>query len=106
MSPPTSPPPEPETPPAAADVTRAGFVLLALLPALVGIFGIGNVVIGRIGRGVAQLILSVFTVSGCLLGWIAMPCACVGLPLYFALLAWTAVDALMTDRDARGRPLR
>ena len=98
--------PPPASLPPTADWTRASYVLLALLPALLGVFGIGNVLIGRLAVGVVQLVLSVFTISGCAFGSLAFPCACVGVPLYLALLAWTAVEVVVVERDALGRRLR
>ena len=53
-------------PDASAPLTqtaRSTYLLLALLPAFVGIFGIHNIVAGYVGRGVFQLVLSLFTVG-------------------------------------------
>jgi len=104
-------PPSPAAPPltslaTTSDWTRTNYVLLALLPAFLGVFGIGNVLIGRVAVGIVQLVLSIFTISGCAFGSLAFPCACVGVPLYVALLVWTVVEVVVVETDARGRRLR
>ena len=93
-------------PDASAPLTqtaRSTYLLLALLPAFVGIFGIHNIVAGYVGRGVFQLVLSLFTVSGCCSGLGAPPCLCLGLPLWLGMFVWTLVEALTVRSDARGR---
>jgi hypothetical protein len=93
-------------PDASAPLTqtaRSTYLLLALLPAFVGIFGIHNIVAGYVGRGVFQLVLSLFTVSGCCIGLGAPPCLCLGLPLWLGMFVWTLVEALTVRSDARGR---
>ncbi len=82
---------------------RSTYVLLALLPAFVGVFGIHNVVAGYVGRGVAQLVLSLFTVSGCCVGIGAPPCLCLGVPLWIGMFAWSLGEAINVRCDARGR---
>lgn len=118
VPPPTSPAPLPPALPLSpaalpltslattSDWTRTNYVLLALLPAFLGVFGIGNVLIGRLAVGIVQLVLSIFTISGCAFGSLAFPCACVGVPLYLALLVWTVVEVVVVETDARGRRLR
>lgn len=89
------------TPPA---ISRSMFILLALLPAFVGIFGIHNIVAGYIARGVVQLVLSFLTL-GSVFGGIALPlCCCIGIPLWPVLFVWTLVEVIVVVRDARGVP--
>jgi hypothetical protein len=94
--------------PAAAEapLRRSTYVLLALLPAFFGVFGVHNVVAGFIGRGIAQLVLSLFTLGG-LAGGLAFPpsCCCFGLPMYLGLLVWIVLEAATQATDARGRPM-
>ena len=93
-------------PDASAPLTqtaRSTYLLLALLPAFVGIFGIHNIVAGYVGRGVFQLVLSLVTVCGCCIGLGAPPCLCLGLPLWLGMFVWTLVEALTVRSDARGR---
>ncbi len=92
----TSPQPSPQP------IARSMFVLLGLLPALVGIFGIHNIVAGYIARGVVQLVLSLLTI-GTLVGGAALPlCCCLGVPLWPVLFVWTLVEVIVVVRDARG----
>jgi hypothetical protein len=85
-----------------AACTRPAYILLALLPALVGIFGVHNIVAGYTGRGIAQLVLSIFTLGGLAFAAVAPPCCCIGLPLWLVLVVWTLVDVATVTRDARG----
>jgi hypothetical protein len=90
------------TAPSPPAISRGMFVLLGLLPAFVGIFGIHNLVAGYIARGVVQLVLSVLTV-GSVLGTIALPlCCCIGIPLWPVLFVWTLIEVIVVVRDARG----
>lgn len=105
--PPTNPPaqqPEPRS-----TCSRQAFVLLAVLPPLVGIFGLHNLAAGYTGRGVIQLVLSIFTLGGPLgiaVGMFALPCCCCfGVPLWPALVAWVLIEVATVRRDARGAPI-
>jgi hypothetical protein len=90
------------TTPTPAAISRSMFILLALLPAFVGIFGIHNIVAGYIGRGVVQLVLSFLTL-GSVFGGIALPlCCCIGIPLWPVLFVWTLIEVIVVVRDARG----
>ncbi|MCE2881473.1 MAG: DUF4339 domain-containing protein [Planctomycetaceae bacterium] len=101
--PPTEPPPEHlRGPPPRSKVARSTYILLALLPALVGVFGAHNVVAGHIARGVVQLVLSAFTIGGVLSGIVFPLCCCVGVPLYAGMYVWVIVEAIVVTRDARG----
>jgi hypothetical protein len=92
------------TAPTPAAISRSMFILLALLPALIGIFGIHNIVAGYIARGVVQLVLSLLTL-GSVLGTIVLPlCCCIGIPLWPVLFVWTLIEVILVVRDARGVP--
>lgn len=109
------PPPTPPTAPPAASLaapapteaacSRATYILLGLLPAFFGIFGVHNIVAGY-SRGIVQLVLSLATFGGVFGLVIAPPCCCIGVPVWFALFAWTLVDVLTVTRDARGVAMR
>ncbi|MBI1303572.1 MAG: hypothetical protein GC172_07265 [Phycisphaera sp.] len=87
------------TPPA---ISRGLFVLLALLPAFVGIFGIHNLVAGYVARGTVQLVLSFLTL-GSIFGTTVLPlCCCIGIPLWPVLFVWTLIEVIVVVRDARG----
>ena len=103
-TPPTSPPPPGamSSLPAAAACSRTTYVLLGLLPALAGIFGIHNLVAGYVARGVIQLVLSVSALGGVAGLVFAGPCCCVGIPMWVVLLAWTIVEVLTVKQDAAG----
>lgn len=104
-SPPTSPAAIAPQSVAPAPVGRAVYVLLAILPAFFGVFGIHNVVAGYTTKGVIQLVLSLATLGGCVLGAIAPPCFCLTGPLWLVLFVWTICEAVTVTRDARGNPM-
>lgn len=82
--------------------SRTVYVLLAILPAFLGIFGIHNLVAGYFSRGIVMLVLSVFTFMGaCMV--VAPPCLCLGLPLWLVLFVLSVVEAITVTSDARGR---
>ncbi len=90
------------TAPTLPAISRSMFILLALLPAFVGIFGIHNIVAGYIARGVVQLVLSFLTL-GSVFGGIVLPlCCCIGIPLWPVLFVWTLIEVIVVVRDARG----
>jgi hypothetical protein len=82
---------------------RSSFILLALLPAIVGIFGIHNVVAGYTARGVVQLVLSLLVIGGVIGIAITGPCCCIGVPVYLVLWVWVIIEAVTITRDAAGR---
>jgi hypothetical protein len=82
---------------------RSSYVLLGILPSIAGIFGIHNVVAGYIGRGITQLVLSLFTLGGCFATFVGTPCLCLSIPLWIALFAWTLAEVTLVRVDARGR---
>lgn len=88
-----------------ADLSRATYVLMAILPSFIGIFGAHNLAAGFIGRGVAAVLLSVLTFGGlaCLM---APPCACLAVPVWIVLFAVSVWEAFTVRCDARGRPFR
>jgi hypothetical protein len=106
-TPPTTPPVGAQSapPPSEAACARSTYILLALLPAFVGIFGIHNIVAGH-PRGIVQLVLSLATFGGVIGLAIAAPCCCVGVPVWLALFAWTLIDVLTVTTDARGATMR
>ncbi len=82
--------------------SRTVYVLLAILPAFLGIFGIHNLVAGYFSRGIVMLVLSVFTFMGaCMV--VAPPCLCLGIPLWIVLFVLSVVEAITVTSDARGR---
>lgn len=106
-TPPTTPPATPliEPVPTQASCSRATYILLALLPAFFGIFGIHNIVAGY-PRGIAQLVLSLATFGGVLGLFVAMPCCCFGVPIWLVLFVWSLIDAVTVTRDAKGVLMR
>ena len=92
----------------ASPVSRTAYILLGLLPFLLAsIGGIHNLVAGRTGAGIAQLLLCVIGIwgFGCIglatngLGW------CLSVPAWFGLLVWTIVDVSTVTTDGTGRRL-
>lgn len=67
---------------------RSNFRLLGIF---LGFFGIHNFYAGYIGKGIAQLLLTVFG------GYFCFPLA--------AVWIWAIVEAIIVDREKNGRPL-
>ena len=82
--------------------SRPVYVLLALLPPFIGVFGLHNIVAGYTTRGVVMLILSLTTVLG--IGCIAFPCTCVSVPIWIVLFTLSLIEAITVTADAQGRP--
>jgi len=107
-TPPVEPPSPRSSEPTAAqsDTSRAAYVLLALLPPFIGIFGVHNIVAGFTTRGIVQLLLSFVVFSGTCCCCFAPPCACFSVPLWIVLFTMSAYEALTVRADGRGRVLR
>jgi hypothetical protein len=85
---------------------RSSFILLALLPAIVGVFGIHNIVAGYTARGVVQLVLSLLVIGGVIGIAITGPCCCFGVPVYLVLWVWVIIEAVTITRDSTGRVMQ
>lgn len=85
---------------------RSTFILLALLPAIAGVFGIHNVVAGHTARGVVQLVLSLLVIGGVIGIAITGPCCCFGVPVYLVLWVWVVIEAVTVTRDGAGRVMQ
>ena len=92
--------------PNGAACSRVTYILLGLLPAFVGVFGLNNLVAGYIQRGVVQLVLSIFTIGGTFGTLFMTPCCCIGIPLWAVLFIWMLFEIVTVDRDARGVAMR
>lgn len=69
----------------APKCSRTAYVLLGLF---LGAFGIHNFVAGRVGSGVAQLLITLLT------GWLLFPLGIVWL--------WIIIELIAVDRDGNG----
>ena len=87
-----------------SSVSRIAFILLALLPGLVSIFGIHNIVAGYTGKGVTQLVMSLVLIwgMGCVSSVIP-PSICLSGVTWIGLLIWSIVEASTVTIDAKGR---
>jgi hypothetical protein len=85
-----------------AGISRALYVLLAVLPPFIGLFGIHNVVAGYTTRGLIALILSLATFGG-LCCIVAPPCACVSVPVWIVLFTMAVIEAFTVRFDAKQR---
>ncbi len=84
--------------------SRAVFVILAILPACIGLFGLHSIVAGYTRRGIIALVLSIVTCFGCCC--IAIPpCACLSVPVWIVLFVLAIYDACTVKVDAKGRAL-
>jgi TM2 domain-containing membrane protein YozV len=66
--------------------SRVGFVLLGLF---LGMWGIHNFYAGHAGRGIAQLLITIF------LWWLIVPLFCVAF--------WVIIEVCVVNRDGEGR---
>ena len=74
------------------------YILLGILPAIVGIFGIHNLVAGYTGKGVTQLVCGIVLVytGTCVAGFL-------GCFPWLGLLIWTIIEVCQVRVDAQGR---
>lgn len=118
-NPPPPPAPRPPVPPTSSEEareriaagtaavqpserSRAAYVLLALIPPFIGVFGVHNILAGYTIRGWIALALSMVTLFG--IGCVVFPCSCVAIPTWIALFVVSAVEAIIVTTDAAGRP--
>src|SRR5262249_52022542 len=69
--------------------SRGVYIVLALL---LGGLGIHNFYAGRIGPGITQLLLMIFTF------WLILPIFAIGL--------WVLIEVIVVDKDGQGRRMR
>ena len=69
--------------------SRAVYIVLALF---LGGLGIHNFYAGRIGPGIAQLLIMIFTF------WLIIP--------IFAIWLWVLIEVIVVDKDGQGRRMR
>jgi len=90
------------TQPDGEAIPRSLYVLLALLPPFIGLFGIHNIVAGYTTRGMVALILSLLTFGGlCCICF--PPCACLSVPVWIVLFAMAVIEAFTMRFDAKSR---
>ncbi len=73
---------------AASTGTQKNRIVYILLAFFLGCFGIHNFYAGYIGRGIAQLLITVF------LFWLIIP--------LLIVWVWTVVEMFIIDKDAKG----
>ena len=88
--------------------SRVAYVLLGLLPAvLLSFFGIHNLIAGYVGKGIAQLLMTVLGIYGMsCIGVAFPPTLCIAAPLWVALMIWVIVEVCTVRVDAMGRIMR
>lgn len=69
--------------------SRGVYIVLGLL---LGGLGIHNFYAGRIGPGIAQLLIMIFTF------WLILPIFIIGL--------WVIIEVIVVNRDGHGQPMR
>ena len=69
--------------------SRAAYIVLGLF---LGGLGIHNFYAGRIGSGIAQLLITIFTF------WLIIP--------IFIIWLWVIIEVIVVNRDGRGQPMR
>ncbi len=84
--------------------SRLTYILLGIfLPLCPGIGGINNLVVGRTGPGLGQLILSISALVFNLIGVVTGVTLCIGFPLWFGVLIWSIIEAATNEFDGDGR---
>jgi TM2 domain-containing membrane protein YozV len=68
--------------------SRAAYIVLGLF---LGGLGIHNFYAGRIGSGIAQLLITIFTF------WLIIP--------IFIIWLWVIIEVIVVNRDGHGRPM-
>ena len=82
---------------------RLLYLLLGtLLPLFTGIAGVNNLVVGRTGRGLTQIMLSMLNFFMVITGIFIGITLCVAIPLGFGILIWSVIEAATNDRDGEG----
>lgn len=81
---------------------RLYLLLGILLPLFSGIAGINNLIVGRIGTGLTQLMLSLFNFVLILLGFLIGITFCLALPLGTAIMIWSVLEAAVNKKDGQG----
>ncbi len=74
--------------------SRLAYILLALF---LGTLGVHNFYVGRTGAGVAQLMITIFSIP--------LMCAVVGFATILIPVVWSLVEIVAVDRDGDGYPL-
>ena len=92
----------------SSPTSRSAYILLGVLPSiLIAIFGVNNLAAGYTGRGITQLLLSIFGIYGLTcLGVALPPFFCISIPLGIGLFIWMIVEVCTVQVDAQGRPMR
>ena len=82
---------------------RLLYLLLGiLLPLTTGLAGVNNLVVGRTGPGLTQLLLSLFNFFMFFLGLFIGITLCIAIPLYAGILLWSVIEAATNTRDGQG----
>lgn len=82
---------------------RLLYLLLGiLLPLMTGLAGINNLLVGRTGQGLTQLMLCLFNFVLIGLGFLVGFTFCIALPLGTGIMLWSVIEAATNDKDGRG----
>ena len=85
---------------------RLLYLLLGiLLPLITGLAGINNLLVGRTGQGLIQLMLCLFNFVLILLGFVVGVTFCLALPLGAGIMLWSVIEAATNDKDGDGRTM-
>ena len=93
---------------AVSPTSRVAFILLGLLPGLlISFFGIHNLIAGYVGKGMTQLMITIFGIYGLsCLGIAFAPMFCVSGLFYVAMMLWVIIEICTVQVDALGRVMR
>ena len=83
--------------------SRLLYLLLGiLLPLTTGLAGVNNLVVGRTGPGVIQLMLCLFNYVLIGLGFVVGVTFCLAIPLGTGIMIWSVIEAATTTKDGKG----
>ena len=83
---------------------RLPYLLLGiLLPLTTGLAGVNNLVVGRIGTGLIQLMLCLFNYVLIALGFVVGVTFCLAIPLGTGIMIWSVIEAATNTKDGKGQ---
>ncbi len=94
---------------ASSSLSRVTYILTGLLPfLLVSVAGVHNLMAGRIGAGVTQLVSSLVGIwgIGCVSVLSGGAAICLSALIWIGLLVWVIIDVTTVRTDGSGRPFR
>ena len=90
----------------ASPHNRLLYLLLGiLLPLTTGLAGVNNLVVGRTGPGLIQLMLCLFNYLLIALGFVVGITFCLAIPLGTGIMIWSVIEAATNTKDGKGQDM-